>query len=319
MRESWVSRIGIIYLVIVFTEIIAWHRGATYDVLDWLLVILINSTLTVLVLDLVVRWYSGLWVTILLASGLFGMLHGAIVTLAIQTDLPLSLVIFGTGMPTLMVTIAFVSFYVLYGGQAVPVYWWITIPLIGLMHGLWLRWLPSLDEINIEVAALETVLPLSVILLAATAVLVYVLPLPTQIEREEWLLTPIERTLVSVPLIGLIATRIESNELDTFPFLLAVVVAFILIALMWFFQSLAPRPVFKFRFQPNNLLVIRWLVSLIPFGGAAWLGYELPGDSNSPQFIGLFATIITFGILWPPVISIFISVQAFIELSRQEY
>lgn len=319
LRERWLARLGLLVLTVAFADLVAWYRAGQYDPLDWAAVIVVEAALLLAVVDFMVRWHTDTRFTVLIASGVFGVVHGTLITLGAPSDLPLSLVIFGTGMPALMFLLAYLSFHLLFGGREPSRQWWVVAPAVGLLHGLWLRWLPALDEVEFAGVELGAVLPLSVVVLAGVAVSVFVLPLPAQLEREDWLLTPLEWVLVAIPLLVVVVLRLQSGALELFPLLLAVLIVAVLIALMWFYHSLVPRPDFVLRFRPRNTLTIRWLLALIPFALLAWVGYELPGENTPLQFTLLFGAIIAFGISWPPLVSIAVSVQAFIELSRQEY
>ncbi len=320
LSRRWVSRAGLLALTVIFVEIIGWYQAGTYDGLDWLVVVIVDGALVLMVVDFIVRWHTGNWLTILIASGIFGVGHGAFVSLGLQVDLPLSLVLFGTAMPTLMFLGAYFSFQLLYVGHEAWARWWLVVPLIGLGHGLWVRWLPALDAVQLTPPQLATILPLSVVLLAGVAVIALVLPVPARVEREDWLLTPIEWVmLVLVPLLVTTMLRVQNDELVLFPFLLALLIIAILSALLWFYHQLALRPAFQLVFRPQNVLTIRWLIALVPFAITIWFGYELPGEGSPLQFTMLLGTLIAFGIAWPPLVSVFVSVQAFIELSREEY
>lgn len=320
LLTAWRTRLIFALFVIVFVELIGWHAGARSVALDWPLILLIDVAIAVSVLDLMVRWHTNTWITVLIAAGIFGMAHGLLVTAAIGSNLPLSLLIFGTGAPTLLFWLSWSSFRLLYCGIGAQLRWWALVPVVGLVHGLWVRWLPSLQ--HIDLATIEIATPLPLVVIGATVLILpaYFLTLPAEIDRDDWLLTPIEWVLVGIPLGVALLIRNQAGDVDDFSMLLALAIVGLLALLMWFFYSLVRRPRFRLDFFAQSSLMIQWVLSLFVFSALAWLAYELPGDSDEAlQSLLLFGAIIAFGIGWPPLVSTFISMQAFIELSRQEY
>ncbi|MBN1565745.1 MAG: hypothetical protein JXA10_18015, partial [Anaerolineae bacterium] len=61
-----------------------------------------------------------------------------------------------------------------------------------------------------------------------------------------------------------------------------------------------------------------WLILLIPFLLAGWLGYNLPGDGDSSvQSDILFGALIGFALLWPPAVSMLSGLRAYLQMARR--
>lgn len=321
MAQPWLARLPFVAHIIVWVELVAWHRASTYNVLDWVAVILLDACLAILMIDLMARWNARPFYSTLLAGGFFGVFHGTFITLGAQANLPLSLILFGTAMPTLMFVMAFYSFLYLWTTQLQNTWLWGGAVLLGVLHGLWVRWLPETDSVALAVPDVGAFLPYTVIALFALILLLYFVSLPPKIQREDWLLSPTLAAFVLAPIMGLVVLRADAGYLSLVEGGVVGVVLVILLSLMWFQHRIEvpPRP-FAINIQANTRRVVLWIIALLIFSAMAWLSFSLPGEGQDTlQSNILFAVLLFGGIAWPPLISFFISTQAFIEMGRQEY
>ncbi len=317
----WRSRLGFGWLLLTFGEFIGWQNLTAYRPQDWLALIIVYGALVGITLDLLVRWYMLERINILLTAGLFGIVHGALISANLPRNLPLSIIVFGTATPTLMFLLAYASFRLLYAGNISLRALYIAAPIVGLFYGIWTRWLPQTETATIPETSLNTLLPYTILMLAVSGLLLFVLPLSTRLDRLDWLLTPYEGAACVTILMVLLVTRATNDQISTFALILSTVLVALLIGLARFYRTLSPiSPRWSMPIAPSTAITIRWLVLLVPFGLAAILGYNLPNtDTDSIQATLMVGGLLFFGILWPPLLSFFVSMQAFIELGRQEF
>lgn len=312
--DKWTPRIGFALLLLGFAEFVVWQQAATYSVVDWLAVVAIYMALTAALLDVLTRWYSHPWYTVFLVGGVFGLAHSSLITLSVHHNLPASVLLYATGLGTLMFLLAFVSLRFLYS-HAFTVRWlYGLVPLVGLFVGLWLRWSSEIRDKAVILPTLGDSLPYIIAVLLLPALIIFYLPLPHRIDRYDWLLQPIEWGGVGIVLGATFILR-----LSYFTLLSAIILGVILpilLVLLWFAHRTLPHQSFTLAIEPDRDRIIRWVVMFIPFSLAAWLAYQVSSDLPA---ILLFAVMAIFGALWPPIVSVLISFQAFIEMGREEF
>lgn len=213
-----------------------------------------------------------------------------------------------------MFLLAFQSFRFLYCGAYSLRWLYGLTPIMGFLVGVWLHWIPEIRTVEVDVPPLGDTLPYTVAMLLLPALLIFYLPLPPSIEREDWLLQPIEWGAVGVVLGTAVLLRLSHFTLLSAT-ILGVILA-ILLLMLWFAHRTLPSKPIALLIAPTRERIIRWVVMFIPFSVAAWVAYQLPGDF---QAVLLFGAVVASGVLWPPIVSIWISFQAFIEMGREEF
>lgn len=317
---NWTPRLGFTLLLLTFSELITWYDAHHYSLFDWLAIIVIYLALAAISLDLIARWYSQEWLNVLIVGGIYGIVQSGLVTLGLYQDLPISFLLHATGAQTVMFVLAYGAFRFLYTGKLPELWFYGIAPLVGLAGGIWTRWLPELDSINQPVPELGETLPYTVIALIACALVVFYLILPDEVEREDWLLLPMEWAIAGGLLVVTLILRLDSGAISTWGLVMAGAVASMLGLMLWFIKSVFPTAEFKLALEPDGRLLTRWIVMFIPFSVAVWIGYQLPGnDGSSIQSNILFILLAIFGAVWLPLVSIRVSFRAFIELSKEEY
>ncbi|MCB9438589.1 MAG: hypothetical protein H6673_16575 [Anaerolineales bacterium] len=312
--DKWTPRLAFALLLLGFTEFVAWQQAATYSLVDWLAVLAIYAALSTALLDALARWYTHPWSSVLLVGGVFGLAHSSLITLSVHHNLPVSVLFYATGLGTLMFLLAFQSFRFLYCGAFSLQWLYGLTPIIGFLVGVWLHWVPEIRTAGVNVPSLGDSLPYIVAMLLLPALLIFYLPLPRRIEREDWLLQPLEWGAVGVVLGSVVVLRLPHFTLLSTT-ILGVILAILLLMLWFAHRTLPSNPLFL-PIAPTQQRIIRWVVMFVPFSVVAWVAYQLPGDF---QAIVLFGAVAAFGVLWPPIVSIVISFQAFIEMGREEF
>lgn len=312
--DKWTPRLAFALLLLGFAEFVVWQQAATYSILDWLAVLVIYAALSATLLDALARWYIDPWYTVLLVGGIFGLAQSSLITLSVHHNLPVSVLFYATGLGTLMFLLAFQSFRFLYCGAYSLRWLYGLAPIVGFFSGIWLRWVPEIGTVEVDVPPLGDTLPYIVATLLLPALIIFYLPLPRSIEREDWLLQPMEWGAVGVVLAIALVLRLAYFTVVS-AIILGVIFP-ILLLLLWFAHRTLPSKPFVLPIAPTQERIIRWVVMFIPFSVAAWVAYQVPGDFQAVLLLG---AVVTFGVLWPPLVSIVISFKAFIEMGREEF
>ncbi len=319
LNTTWLPRLGFALLLLCFGELVAWHQASTYSMPGWLAVAAIYIALAAITLDLLARWHMQEWLSAFLVAGIFGIGQSSLVTLALDQNLPLSLALFGTGVQTLMFLLAYGSFRLLYTGKHIGYALYLLPPVVGLAAGIWTRWLPELESVQLLVPEFDDTLPYTLFGLLACALLVFYMPLPEKITREDWMLMPMEMGISGGVLLVTLILRLDGNHLSTTGLVISGAVVGILGLMLWFTHQISTNE-FRLLVQPEPNLLIRWVLMLFPFVLMGWVGYHLPSENgNAIQSTVLFWVLVIFGVLWLPLVSVWIAMRAFTELLRQEY
>ncbi|PJF39436.1 MAG: hypothetical protein CUN55_14350, partial [Phototrophicales bacterium] len=114
LLERWRSRLLFGVLLLTYGEFVGWQTLPQNSLQDWGAILVIYIAIMGVVLDVYVRWYVDDTINTLLAAGIFGILHGTIISTNLARNLPLSIIIFGTATPALMFLLAHYSFRLLY-------------------------------------------------------------------------------------------------------------------------------------------------------------------------------------------------------------
>lgn len=321
LLAQWRTRVGFGLMLFTYGEFVGWQHLTTNLPQDWLATGVVYVALVGITLDLLVRWHMIESINILLAAGVFGVLHGALVSTNLPRNLPLSIIVFGTATPTLMFLFAYGNFRLLYAGN-VPFQWlYISAPIVGLLYGVWTQWLPETSTVNLETPALSSVLPYTIIMLALSGLVLFAIKMPPHLTRLDWLLTPYETVACWGVLLVVVISRANNGQLSTFAFVISAIILGALIGLARFYRTLSPMPPQWTMTRASDTRILpQWMVMLVPFGIMAIVGYNLPQNgTQSLQGSFLLGGLLLFGILWPPIVSFLVSMQAFIELGRQEF
>lgn len=320
---KWTPRLGFTLLLLTFGEFVAWHQASTYSLIDWLVVALIYFSLTLITLDLIARFQIHDWKGILLVGGVFGIAQSALISLTFYENIPISIVLYGTGSQTLMFVLAYNAFLLLYTDTIPTRLLFIITPILGVAYGIWVKWFPQIESINLPVPEMGESLPYTLIALILSALIIFIMRLPAEIKRYDWMMLPMEWVFSSGVILVTILLRFNGDYIQsTFGAIIAIILTFMLILLIWFSHSSLPKQniVWSIKIAPQQQTIINWVMMFLPFALTAWLGYSIPADGNdSIQGTLFFGIIIAFGVLWLPIVSTLISIRVFTELNRQQY
>ncbi|NDJ84305.1 MAG: hypothetical protein GYB66_00325 [Chloroflexi bacterium] len=318
--QTWSPRVGFASLLLVFGELVTWHRAGTYSFLDWLAVIAIYLALGALLLDGLVRRFQAGWDLPFLLVGIFGLLNSGFVSLALYQNLPLSLVFFATGAQTLAFLLAYVSFRWLYFGHFPLAGVFPVSVAVGLVCGLWLRGLTRLESVDVQIGSIELaeVLPIIIVAMFGAASIKILLPLPQRIAAQNLLLTPMDGVIAGLALFVLVLLRAEAGFLPPLGLLVAGVVLGMLLLLLWFSNADQNKQFFDWPVISSHQRVVPGMLGILVFGLAASASYAAPVDPELQAAL-LFWSLIMFGVIWPPLVSVLVSIRIFVELEQEEF
>lgn len=308
-----------------FGEFAAWRHAHTYDVIEWMVIPIAYLALGALLLDLAMRFAVHTWRDVLMLGGLFGVLQNAVIALDIFDYVPASIVLYGTGLQTLMFVIAWLSMHTLYQTDKTWQWSWLVIAGgAGIASGIWTRWYPEIDAVSQPVPDLIQTLPITLVALTIAVVAAWFLPIQTKITAaSDWKLNPVEQVSCILYLGVLGLQRISTFEAFEVAGAIIALALFIgLMVLLWYAKVQNPvldHPLFWFRLQKP--VVWHWgiLVGLLGLFNA--IGYAaLPAHGDDPlQSQIVLIGIAAFGILWIPLVSTWIGFQVVMRLAEEEY
>ena len=320
---AWGLRLWLGAALLFCSEILWWSNDPPgYDLPDWLALAAIYAALGALMLDLLVRFRVGDILGVLPVAGLYGLLHGALVSRSAFADLPMSLVSRPLGLHTL-------------GGGllALLLLWWLlerrglpvtlgraaALALVGLGWGVWVRWFPLLPGSGSpppDPATVVTLVGLGLVALGGLLGLVGRWPVAgadaLRLAWWEWL-------AVGGALVALYVATAWQGVLSPLDGVILGALAGYLVGVLFLQRGqsrrsflgglLPPRPV-----GPGTALLYAACLAL-----PAAVGYSLPGEGPEGMPLqALTAIFIAFGLAWLPGASLAIGFRAYIRLFREQ-
>jgi hypothetical protein len=292
-------------LLLLASEIILWTHPTGRTALDWLALLVGYLALASLVLSMARQYRVRTLFGLLALAGLAGLLNSLL--LNPQTAL--------AGVPRTWATRALGAYTLVNLGVLVLALallarrwrWvWLAAGLVGLLWGIWVRWLAAFTDI------VPAAVPLATLLMAGGGALLLCLLLWWQ---GGWL-DRLWRWRWPLIVVGLGLNLIRNlAHIDLISLLVLVSLAIYCWLLLWFQQTPASASSFPLNAPPLSPLPVLLACGL--FVGAGAVGYLLPFTENSSPMallVGLFAA---FGLVWLPTVSLVLGIRSFRRLGRQ--
>jgi hypothetical protein len=306
MLQRWLTRISAAAALLFGSEVVLWNDPASRTVLDWVLLVFGYVAVSAVVLDLGVRYRVRDIFGLLVLAGVYGLLNGAL--LNPQTallEVPRTLVTRVLGGHTLLGLGVLGLLLTLNRTHSHPR--WIAVGVIGLLWGVWVRWLPTLAD------TVTTDVPLLVMLVYGLAgVMVFTMLVPR-------VNTPAQRlTIVEWGIVGaiqaLLFVRNTLPTVDAFALIVVGVLAAFCVLLLWFQKRDRGAMLF------DSVIGSTWMV-VLTLGGVflatGVVGYLLPLGSVPELLTPYVALFTAFGVVWLPSVSLVLGVRAYRKLTRQ--
>jgi len=322
LKNAWAARLHFAALLFTFGELVAWQEASEYGVLDWIAILIFYIALSAITLDLLGRYQTINWQSILLVGGIFGLLRSALVT-TLEFDISIfavDLVFLPMGVETLMFVFALMSYQFLASGKPSPLWGFLLSAVVGLAWGIWARWGVTLNSVNITAPDWSESLPYVVILLVLSGIFQLSVRAPLRMNLDDWRLTPYGGLVSGGVLSAAIVIRASQGHIDTFSVGLIVIVVALMGFMLRITQSLRQGEFFESLTPPKEPAILSWLQLMIPFALFAWAGYNISGGDDIPFYADiLFQGLLLFGLLWLPVVSTWLGAQLVVQLTREGY
>ncbi len=315
---AWIVRVTFGAAFFTLGEVMLWDAP---NPLRWPVRALGCLLLAALVVDLIVRFNARDAPGLIVAGGMFGAPYGVLVAQVVGDDLirgmvlrPLAwyaLVGGALGAAVVLVALRGAQFTLFRVGAAV---------VLGLLWGMWIHWFPAQVEGGAP-APLDAATVAAGLGLAAVGALAHLcrryparLEIDLMLARWEWVV--IVGGLAAFLLAGLAGDSIPPLALAA----LAVVSAF-LVGVLLFSRERYRRSALRDLTPPARLNAPHYAALALSFLMAGGIGYVLPpiGQAEEPlQITAMIGLLYVLGFAWIPVVSIYMAVRAFMDISRQE-
>ncbi len=305
--KRWLARCLLAGLFIGASEIILWTHPTGRSVLDWLLLVGGYVGLSALLLDFAARYRVRDVFGVLALAGLYGLFN----SLLLNPETAL------VAVPRTWATRVMGAHTLLgLGALALLLYQpprrmlWPGAGVVGLLWGVWVRWLATFTEIVPAVAPLPTMQITASITLLSILILWRL--------HGTQLVVDLQLTRPEIVLVGLLLAVNIPNNLKAID-LLSLLVLGTLIAYCWlllWFQKRDTGPTLLSARQPTSFWPLLVAGAILLIMGA--IGYSLPFDETGDQLalmIGIFAA---FGLVWLPATSLVLGVRSYRNLGRQK-
>jgi hypothetical protein len=306
--SSWIIRTGLAALLLFGSEIILWNDPTSRTVLDWVLLAFGYVALSAIILDLGVRYRVRDVFGLIVLAGVYGLLNGTL--LNPQTGLlevPRTLVTRVLGAHTLIGLLMLALFLTLNGTTSRRHL--VGAGVVGLLWGVWVRWLPTLaDTVSAEVP-LPTMLIYAGLMVIVMLILLRATPggtHPQPLSTIEW--------VVVFGVLAVLFLRYTAVSADFFALVIVTVIIAYGVLLLWFQKRERGSMLFD---HGLNVPLVSALILAGVFLVAGVIGYLLPLDSVPEPLTPYVALFTAFGVVWLPSVSLVLGIRAYRKLTRQ--
>jgi hypothetical protein len=308
----WIFRALLANLLLFASEILLWTNPPGRTPNDWLVLILAYLALAALLLDFAERYRIRDVYGLLALAGVYGLLNGLILNpQTALADVPLTWATRVMGAHTLVgfgMLVLLLSLNTKHRGRV-----WIAAALVGLLWGVWVRWLPTFTDIAADLVPLSTFLIAAVIALLPVIVLAWLVK--GRAAQPDLKLRLIEWLIVLAVLIGLYILRLPL--IDQLSLIVLGVLAGFCWLLLWFEKRESGAMLLDSALPlPSSTPLILLISSVIALAAGA-IGYHLEFAETGPldAMISLFAA---FGLVWLPTLSLVIGVRSYRKMGRTQ-
>jgi hypothetical protein len=305
----WGLRLILGVILTTLSELVMWPNPPAHALFDWPVLLVLYVALAAILMDLTVRFQARGIATILLVSGLCGLVSGAIINRSTFSALPYSLIAQGLGMQTGAMLFGLLLYVSIMRGKQVNALQVAAAAALGVLWGIWVHWSPLRSSAKWGLVPIETaqlyMLPALLLIGALVAVAAprFRFFREKQMELAWW-----ETIVAGAPLfIVLIVGMLQS----IIPFLWMIAVIAIGGFIVWtLFQSRGgyePSILAEALFAAPN--TITYIVLAITFLMAGTIAYNFVTDADSPVGIVVYLIILACGFAWLPGASILLLLQ----------
>jgi hypothetical protein len=307
----WGLRLILGVMLLTLSELVMWQNPQSHRPLDWLVLLVLYTALAAILMDITVRFQANGIASLLLVSGLYGLVSGAIVNHNAFVTLPYSLVIQGMAMQTGAGFYGLLLYVTVMRGRQIEPLHVAGAALLGAIWGIWVHWYPLRSEANVELVTIETATLYILPALVIVGLLIMGIAPQFRFFREEQLkLKWWEAIVAGVPLFVALVVGVYSALI---PLEWLIVMVVIGVYMVWALTNdqhgYEPSILAEATFAAPN--VVTYIVLAVAFLVAGTLSYSLVINRDSPAGVAVFLIILASGVAWLPGASMLIFLQFF--------
>ncbi|MCZ7542625.1 MAG: hypothetical protein M5R40_03375 [Anaerolineae bacterium] len=299
-------------------EVMLWDNP---DPAQWPLRAVGCLLLAAVAVDLIVRFNVRDVPGIMVVGGVFGVPYGVLVAQVVGEDLIRGMVLRPLGWYALVggaLGVAAALIALRGAGYTLPR--GVAAAGLGLLWGMWVRWFPT-QTAGGAPAPLEAATLAAGAGLAVMGVLAYAYQRrPARLEID-LMLTPWEWALVAVGLGAFLVAGLARGGILPLGLGALVALSVFLVGVLLFSRERYRRSALRDLTPPARFNAPHYTALALSFLVAGGLGYIIPpiGAAAEPlQLSAMVALLYVLGFAWVPVVSVFMAVRAFMDISRQE-
>jgi len=302
----WGLRLVLGVILLTLAELVMWQNPPARTALDWAGVLILYVALASILMDATVRFQARNIPTILLVSGLGGLISSAVINHSAFPNFPGGMIVNGFGLQAAAILYGLLLFVSVMRGKQVEPRQIAGAVAIGVLWGVWVHWYPLQKSASWGLVAIETahlyILPALILI---GVLVIGVGPRFRFVREKQMELLWWEAIVAAVPLFTALIVGMVQDVIPFFPLLLMIGIgAFAAWALYYQRGGYEPSILAQMSFVAPN--AITYIVLAIAFLIAGTLAYGLVLDSDSVAGLAVYLLAFAFGSLWLPGASLLI-------------
>jgi hypothetical protein len=322
MRErwtAWITRLSLGVMLLVFSEWIVWQTPTQFSVFEWAGLAAVYLAFAAITLDLIERFQVNDVFSVLVLAGLYGLVNATLISHVTTRDLPLSLIVRPLAAQPLAWIGAIAAFQILASGRATgPADFGVALAA-GFVWGLWVRWFPEVSDDPIPSVGIGSALVALALGLTACLIVRLIAPPADIYRREDWRLNRVEWAAMGAILWAAMVIGYAQENITNTALALALMLGGLMVVMLYVTLRVRRKTsLLASVTPPRKPNPAAWIVLIVPFLLAGWIGFSIPGSGDSSaQSDLLFGALTGFGIVWLPAVSALIGVRVFVQLARE--
>ena len=322
-RSIWLIRALLMSLLLFGSEVLFWNNLPAQNVGDTILRVIGYGLLSIIILDLFVRFrvydiWGGMFVL-----GVYAMLHSLLVMPSVTLEnAPQSLISIGLGAQW-QIGMQMVGIFIVFLASNQPRVkwvWLIGMGIVGFSWGAWMRWLPVFNPESYSTISLSTALLYATVSFAIVILLfALVRRTASDIAVDDFKLSIRELSVWGLAAMLLFLFRVLQGSIDGLSLVLIAILSGICILLLWFRGDTKQTPLLH-RYFPMRPLSWAWLIAgIISFVAVAIFTWSLPLIDPRLPFNQLTIITLAFsgiGIGWLPFVAGVLGMRFFTRQMR---
>ncbi len=302
----WGLRLVLGVILLTLAELVMWQNPPARAPLDWAGLLVLYVALASIVMDLTVRFQARNLETLLLVSGLCGLISSAVINHSAFPNFPYGMIVNGLGLQVGAALYGLLLFVSVMRGKQVEPLQIAGAVAIGILWGVWVHWYPLQKSASWGLVPIETahlyILPALIVI---GVLVVAVAPRFRFVREKQMELLWWEAIVAGAPLFTALIVGMLQDVIPFLPLLLIIAIgAFTAWALYYQRGGYEPSILAQMLFLAPN--AITYIALAIAFLIAGTVAYGLVIDSDSIAGLGVYLIAFAFGAIWLPGASLLI-------------